>query len=325
MRTSTHHTARAWLGRRRDARRLILLGAIAAAAGGCSRFVFREEPYTPDPAPVSEVITEGVDTTFVLRGPSYYLLARRREALWDREVVDDVAWRYGWLFGGPPPVVAIRLDTAAAPAPAATWRGLPLAHARDAGAEDEGRDRERGAGRSSRVGPRQSLAMRAAEVWVRSAAAGRDLPAWLEMGAVMLMTSPGAGERADGIVRSRLREAPPLDALFGVAWPEGSTVLDAVRVAEGERLTGRTSVQRAGRARPTATTGRFGGLVFVAQATSVLSFLRERDPRLVASLVGALADGRAMPEVLSTSSALPHDAAALDAAWRTWLRKRQRE
>ena len=45
---------------------------------GCSRFVWNEDPFTPDPAPVSEIIATGRDTTYVLRGPSYYLLTSQR-------------------------------------------------------------------------------------------------------------------------------------------------------------------------------------------------------------------------------------------------------
>ena len=68
---------------------------IATQAGlACSRFVFHEDPFTPDPAPASETLVAGHDTTYVLKAPSYYLLSSQRDALWNREVLDDVAWRY---------------------------------------------------------------------------------------------------------------------------------------------------------------------------------------------------------------------------------------
>src|SRR5262245_16864128 len=70
------------------------LVAATQAALACSRFVFHEDPFTPDPAPVSETLVAGGDTTYVLTAPSYYLLSSKREALWNRQVMEDVAWRY---------------------------------------------------------------------------------------------------------------------------------------------------------------------------------------------------------------------------------------
>ena len=70
----------------------------------------------------------GRDTTYVLKAPSYYLLSSQRSALWNRQVLDDAAWRYHALFGASPPRIAIRLDSAAVAGDSTTtWRGVPFA------------------------------------------------------------------------------------------------------------------------------------------------------------------------------------------------------
>src|SRR5215213_5581042 len=107
--------------------RVAMVVAATQALLACSRFVWHEDPFTPDPAPASETIVAGRDTTYVLRGSAYYLLASQRAALWNREVLDDVAWRYRALFGEAPPVIAVRLDSVATRQDSATWRGVPLA------------------------------------------------------------------------------------------------------------------------------------------------------------------------------------------------------
>src|SRR5580765_6375047 len=101
---------------------------VATQAGlACSRFVFHEAPFIPDPAPASETLVTGGDTTYVLKAPSYYLLSSQRDALWNREVLDDVAWRYHELLGDAPSLIAIRLDSTAVADSNSTWRGVPFA------------------------------------------------------------------------------------------------------------------------------------------------------------------------------------------------------
>src|SRR5262245_37813514 len=99
--------------------------AAALVAAGCGLFASRTLHYTPDEAPVSEVATTGGDTTYAFRTPTYWLLASHRADLWNRTDLDDVAWRYRWLFAGSPPLVAVR---AAAPPPAGDsigmWKGV---------------------------------------------------------------------------------------------------------------------------------------------------------------------------------------------------------
>jgi hypothetical protein len=44
----------------------------------------------------------------------------------------------------------------------------------------------------------------------------------------------------------------------------------------------------------------------------------------VPKLADELARGGSIPDVLASSTTLPHDVAALDAAWRDWVKQSQR-
>ncbi len=296
--------------------RLTIVVLVTATLGGCSRFVWNEEPFSPDPAPVSETIVSAADTTYVLRGPSYYLLASDRSILWQREVLDAVRWRYRELFGDAPPLIAIRVDSSARTGDT-TWRGVPLvtvtSHRRgSAGITDDKRQDEREAPDSltARLVTGPILGATAAETWLaaRTADASRDgdgeggptrayparpaLPAWLEAGAVRILASSGAAIRAAGEVRAKSRQVLPLPSLFGVQWSA-----------------------RPNEARPAA------GPLFIPQSVSVLAFMRERDPAIVARLADELPRGRTVADVLARSATLPHDIAVLDVEWRKWVER----
>jgi hypothetical protein len=303
----------------------LLLGAQSLV--GCSRFVWREEPFTPDPAPATEVLASGGDTTYVLESASYYLLARNRAALWNREVLDDVAWRYRALFGDAPPLIAVRLDSARGSADSATWRGVPLAVA----AGDSAR---------TRLIARPMLAATAAEAWMKARAweavgsgagqpggssrapsAASALPAWLEAATLRTLAAPAAADRALAELRGA-KHVVPLDSLFGVTWRARPNAAEMLRTgaarldAEEENLRPRRREEIRGPAGVSP--------LFISQSVSVLHFLRERDPELVGRLVDEAARGRPMSAVLAASGRLPHDVAALDAEWRRWLQRSAR-
>jgi hypothetical protein len=297
--------------------RLTTVVLVTATLGGCSRFVWNEEPFTPDPAPVSETIVSGTDTTYVLRGSSYYLLASRRSILWQREVLDAVSWRYRELFAEAPPLIAIRVDSSSR-AGDTTWRGVPLttvaSHRRDSAAVID--DKRHGA-RDAPDSPAALLVMRsllataAAEAWLaartadasrnddgeagdpaRATAAGNRLPAWLQSGAVRILASPSAAILAAAEMRAKSNRVLPLASLFAVRWP----------------------------GRPNETQAAVGPL-FVPQSVSVLAFMRERDPTIVARLADELPRGRTVPDVVANSGTLPHDVARLEAEWKKWVER----
>ena len=322
---------------------LALHGAI-----GCSRFVWKEDPFTPDQAPTSEVVTAGRDTTFVFHAPSYYLLAAKRNALWNRDVLDDVAWRYRALFGEAPPPIAVKLDSATAVASTdSTWRGLPLVtvgpprhppEMNDAARRKRERDESADSVRAGLV-IRPIVAASAAATWLAARAsalrgsenqpggaerpsptAGR-LPAWMHAGALRILAAGGAPDRAAAALRTKPKGIVPLPALFAVTWPAepnavemaapDAAVLDADRSALGEpppRRQRRTPIP--------GVSPMFG-----SQAVSVLAFIHERDAGLVARLADELPRGASVDAVLASSATLPHDVAGLEAEWRKWLRR----
>ena len=334
--------------------RLLAIAAVTQAAAGCSRFVWHEDPFTPDPAPMTEVIAAAGDTTYVLRGASYYLLAPQRSALWNRDVLDDVAWRYRSLFKEDPPVIAVRLDTSAAVGDSTTWRGVPLARVAPRPRPNAGREKSRsvrdGQAMDDSVRARlfagPMLAATVAETWLKArtleAARSSDsqpggplpspvtnatLPAWVEAGALRILGSSGAAVRAAAELKAEPKGIVPLASLFTVGWQAKPNAMEIVRSGanrfemDDEDL--RQDAVMRGRTRPDTPAGV--SRVFIAQSVSVLTFLNDRDPGFVARLADALPRGNAVGTVLATSTTLPHDVAGLDAAWRQWLQRTQKK
>jgi hypothetical protein len=335
--------------------RLTAVLAVTQVGLACSRFVFHEDPFTPDPAPTSETIVAGRDTTYVLEAPSYYLLSSQRAALWNRQVLDDVAWRYHALFGESPPRIAIRLDsTVVAGDSATTWRGVPLARVAlrprtdsTPASKHANRGRDIPVDDSVRVrilaGP--MVAATAAQTWLKARAlddarvsdsqpggpvqtstAAGTLPAWIEAGALRILGSAGAPDRADEELRADSKHIVPLASLFSTRWSARPNAAEIVRVganpfaldAEGQRA------EAAARAHERRDAAPGVSPLFISQSVSVLSFIHDRDPGLVSRLADELTRGGSIPDVLASSSTLPHDVAALDAAWREWLKRGQR-
>jgi hypothetical protein len=333
--------------------RIAALLAATQTAVGCSRFVWHEDPFTPDPAPASETLVAGRDTTYVLRGSTYYLLASQRAALWNREVLDDVAWRYRALFGDAPPVIAVRLDSVATQHDSATWRGVPLATValRRRGEQalangKQPRDKDRPAVEDSarvQLFAGAMLSATAAETWLRARAMnatraadsqpggpssneptnGVALPGWIEAGALRILGNGGASDRAAAELRADSKNIVPLASLFTVGFPAKPNALEIVRGGanrydlDDEDLRQETLM----RARVRREGGAGVSPLFIAQSVSVLSFIHEREPALVGRLIDDLSRGASIPDVLASSTTLPHDVAGLDTAWRDWLKR----
>ena len=328
---------------------------VATQAGlACSRFVFHEAPFTPDPAPASETLVAGGDTTYVLKAPSYYLLSSKREALWNREVLDDVAWRYHELFGDTPLRIAIRLDSTAVADSSTTWRGVPFAgvalrrppenapgpqsagHGRGAQVDDSAR---------ARMLARPMLAATAAETWlrartidashvsdsqpggpVRTSNAAATLPAWIETGALAILGGGGAEDRANDELRADPKHVVPLASLFATTASTRPNAIEIVRAGANRFGLDHEGRQHDAAARAPERRDAAPGAspLFISQSVSVLLFLHDRDPGIVPRLADELAHGGSIPDVLASSTTLPHDVATLDAAWREWVKHGQR-
>ena len=300
----------------RTLRALTALVTIQSAVG-CSRFVWKEDPFIPDPAPTTEVIAVGADTTYVLRGASYYLLAQQRNALWNREVLDDVAWRYRALFGEAPPAIAVRLDTAAVDrAQDSTWRGMPLATVAPRRRPDARDRREEIDSVRARLVAQPMLAAAATEAWLE-ARTHSVLPAWMEAGALRIVASGGAPDRAAAELRANQKGIVPLGSLFSVTWqrrPNATEVARSDASPFDEPSPGRPRRDQPGGVSP----------LFIAQSVSVLAFIHERDAALIARLADELPRGASFETVLASSAALPHDMPAFEAQWRKWLQRSAR-
>jgi hypothetical protein len=334
--------------------RLLALVAATQLGLACSRFVWHEDPFTPDQAPASETLVSGRATTYVLKGSSYYLLAGQRAQLWHHDVMDDVAWRYNALFGDAPPMIAIRIDSIATPNDSVTWRGVPFAtvavHRRpDAGParKNSSHDKDAQANDSARVqmltGP--MLAATAAETWlkartldaarssdsqpggpIRSTSGSAALPAWIEAAALRILGSAGAPDRAAAELGAEPKNIAPLATLFATTWPSRPNAMDIVHPGFSRMEMGGEDVPQdaAARARNRREVAPGVSPVLIAQSVSVLTFIHDREPALVPRLADELVRGTPISQVLASSSKLPHDLAALDAAWRDWLRHVQR-
>jgi len=328
---------------------------VATQAGlACSRFVFHEDQFTPDAAPASETLVAGRDTTYVLQAPSYYLLSSQRNALWNREVLDDVAWRYHALFGDAPLRIAIRLDSTAVTDSSTTWRGVPFArvslrhHTEPAPeAQHPSRGRSAEVDDSSRVQmfARPMLAATAAETWlrartldaarvsdsqpggpVRTSTAAAILPVWIETGALAILGGGSAEERANDELRADPKHVVPLAALFATTASARPNATEIVRAGANRFGIGQAGRQygAAARAREQRAAAPGASSLFISQSVSVLAFLHDRDPGIVPRLADELARGGSIPDVLASSTTLPHDVEALDAAWRDWVKHSQR-
>lgn len=318
----------------RSISRLVPLAAVVLSAA-CSRFVWHEEPFTPDLAPMTETVAAGGDTTYVLSTPSYYLLSGQRASLWNREVLDDVAWRYRALFAESPPMIAIRIDSVATTDTTTAFRGVPLSrvtlHRRTGGAlvgkkKNENEQREAQDSMTARLLAGPVLAATTAQAWLSARADANPLPSWIEIGALRILGAGGAPDRAAMELRANEKAIVPLATLFGARGARPNAT-DIARVAgAGQFDVGDNGDVYETPQRRSARRDVMPGVspVFMAQSVSVLTFMHDRDPGVVARLADALPRGNSIESVLAASTTLPHDVAGLDSAWREWLRRTQK-
>jgi hypothetical protein len=152
------------------------------------------------------------------------------------------------------------------------------------------------------------------------------LPAWIEAGALRILGSGGAPDRANDEIRADPKHVMPLASVFAVAWSRQPNAMEIARPGisqfglDDEAL----REQAATRARERREEAPGASPLFIAQSVSVLAFIHDKDPALVSRLADELSRGASIPDVLASSSVLPHDIAGLDAAWHDWLKKEQK-
>jgi hypothetical protein len=293
---------------------------MAIAFAGCSRVgrLRASEEFRPAEPPITQTVVFEGETLFVVSTDVYDLASPVRSALWHRHVVDDVAWQFRRLFGSTPPRIAILLVDSSATVPGEVleqWRGTAMAIVPLHSGAEAPNDRVLPNGWPRRAGDGLAavppdLAFLAARAWLRAAAiemaddsgatmadaplrredqgpaATPNFPPWFSAAATNLLAGRGTEWELTAQVRERMSEAMSIDSLVGLA--------------AGDR-----------RREP----------LFVAQATSLLQFIRERDPACVGPLAARLAAGARFASALRASTVLPHDTRTLDQQWRRWLRE----
>jgi hypothetical protein len=145
----------------------------------------------------------------------------------------------------------------------------------------------------------------------------------METGALRILATGGAPDRAAAALRANPKGIVPLPALFAVTWSRKPNVSEMVASntsvldADGDVSSLGEAPQR--RQRHASIPGM--SPMFVSQAVSVLAYIHERDAGLVARLADQLPRGASVETVLASSATLPHDVAGLEAEWRKWLRR----
>jgi hypothetical protein len=337
------------------AARPALVVTIASAAFACSYFPSHEEVFTPVPLALGDVrVTEG-DTTYVLGGVGYEIVAPRRDLLPDAKLELDRASReFIRIFEvDPPPIVVRLLDSLpprlradSAPPPLGP-RVLPVLVPRvRKGFENDPRFR-----RPPAVARAAARGWFAAYVDTRFAKdttgrpaplpylAGEDprLPDWLEDAVPAMIAGSSMVEFRVAQLADRPKELLPLRELFAAQRPGAARTADSA--AASPSVTGAPTSAPGAPPRDDATVERAQAgwddprtrgrrmspevervMRFTAQSLSVAQFLAEREgPAFMGRITDRLLDGGTMTTALGDAHSVPNDLDALDAAWRTWL------
>src|SRR4029079_16344870 len=141
-----------------------------------------------------------------------------------------------------------------------------------------------------------------------------------------ILGSAGAPDRANAELRLDSKHILPLASLLSVSVSPAPKAREIVRsrTSRFEMDDEERRQDAAARARERRDVAPGASPLFISPSVSVLAFIPEKDPALVARLADELTRGASIPDVLASSAKLPHDVAGLDAAWRGWLKRSQR-
>lgn len=330
---------------------------LAVGCGGYnSMFPRREEIFKPIPVELGEVRVQGADTSYVLVGTGYQIVARDRELLPEaKSALDRVAGTWRQYFSAEPTPMTVVLRPPArrgsqpdsvVPTPNPGTTGVVFVAARRPREDDE-RDMRRPPDLGMRDGASTLPVVRA---WLSALAGGYSgLPAAVP-GAVDTTAAAGSprspfarvddprvADWIESALPSLVVTAPDAEivALQLVQHPERilplRTLLTSARPTSGadsardrqmdparvaQRSVGRGGPPSAGRGVPALS----GARLFDAEAVSFASFLAEREGRaFLGRTVRVLLAGGALEEALKDVTVLPRDVDGLERAWRSWL------
>lgn len=309
-------------------RRIASLALVALPA--CSYFPSHEEVFIPVPLGVGEArVVEG-DTSWVLAGTTYEIVAPRQELLPDaRRSLDEAAEQFQAIFGVAPArvTVALREPTGRrGDEPQAVSAGESGGDVVDVRVPPAARDRGRTVAR-----PRHLPLAPVARVWLSAYVDGRAatprlrtgyvpfgapaddprLPDWLEDGIVQIV----AGSPIRDVALARLADdrsrAMPLHELVSMRRPAAARDAalgdDPIVLGDDERR------------------ALFGGelegaRLFAVQSYGVARFLAEREGRaILGAMVNRVVAGETALAALDGAKHLPGDIDALQREWERWL------
>ena len=287
-----------------------LAATLIAPLAGCSLFPKHEEVWEPVAPAIGERRITGTDTSYVVEGRGYRLVSASRQVLADvQPVADNASFRYRRYFGSDPEALVARLvpardvtDTTSAdtlPAPADTTELLIRVRARS-------RDI-----RYANVSP-QMVAQPLARRWLGARAASQGgaagTPGWVQVGMTEFIAATPLSEYLVSTLARDMKRAMPL-----------AEFLTAPAPVYGESVTG-SEAQRP--MSPGSRRRLEGYALFAAQSIALLRFIEEREgTSFVTALYDRTARGEPAAAVLADAQKLPKEPAALEAAWREWMKR----
>jgi hypothetical protein len=162
-----------------------------------------------------------------------------------------------------------------------------------------------------------------AREWVMAPDSGAStgrLPDWVIAGVTQLVTGYPSSNARNTQLKSQLADLVPLDSLTRMAIPE-SAIPSGV-AGDGTFGVNNSQARTDSRGRPVATPSRKlpADMLSALQAASVVEFMWAREGRgIIKQLVDRTRRGEPLAAVISQAVSLPHDVAALDAAWKASL------
>ena len=325
----------------------VAAAALTGCAGMQGMFPRHEDVFIPLESSTGEMRVVGGDTSYVLQGEGFRVVADDRRLLESvKQPLDDVAATYRRYFGAAPRVVRIRLvgvegsrrpdSTILRPDSAGTVV-VPIRVL-----DDRQRAMMRGRGRRggiTRPVVRAWLAALGDSVGAGPAAdattgAGprRGLPDWAVQALPPLITGEPAPElmvvraaqAADRLIplRAVVTGARPAPDSGGRgrddSWRDPALDPSLERAGEGRRGGGRDDDRRL----PVLT----GSSLFDAEAVAIAEYIAQREGRPFLGRAAALmAAGASFEEVLLQGRSIPRDIDGFERDWREWLAKQAAE